>query len=70
MFDYSKLKGRMAETRTTQEKLASKLGISNNSFSRKMNGISDFSSKEIAKICNYLNISNTQVGVYFFTPKV
>ena len=70
MFDYSKLRGLMAEKRTTQETLASELEISENSFSRKMNGISDFSSKEIAKICNYLGISNTQVGVYFFTPKV
>lgn len=70
MFDYSKLRGLMAEKRITQKALSSELGISENAFSSKINGISAFQSKEIAKLCNFLGISNTQVGVYFFTPKV
>lgn len=70
MFDYSKLRGLMAEKRVTQKALSSELDISENSFSSKINGVSEFSSNEIAKICNFLGISNTQLGAYFFTPKV
>ena len=70
MFDYSKLRGLMAEKRITQKTLSTELEISENAFSSKINGISAFSSKEIAKLCNFLGISNTQVGEYFFTPKV
>lgn len=70
MFDYSKLRGLMAEKRITQKVLSSVLGISENAFSSKINGISDFQSNEIAELCNYLGIPNTKVGIYFFTPKV
>ena len=70
MFDYSKLRGLMAEKRVTQKVLASEIDISENSFTNKINGISAFSSNEIMKICNFLGISNTEVGAYFFTPKV
>lgn len=70
MFDYSKLRGLMAEKKVTQKKLSSVLGISENAFSRKINGISEFLPSEIREICNFLDISNTKVGVYFFTAKV
>lgn len=70
MFDYSKLRGLMAEKRVTQKILSSVLGISENAFSHKINGSTDFSSSEIKELCNYLGIPNTQVGVYFFTIKV
>lgn len=70
MFDYSKLRGLMAEKQATQKTLSSVIGISQNAFSRKMNGNTDFSPKEIVKICDYLGIPNTQVGAYFFNAKV
>lgn len=70
MFDYSKLKGLIAEKNYTQRKLCKCIGISENSFTNKLNGKSDFSSVEIANICNVLGIAPEEVGSYFFTPKV
>ena len=70
MFDYSKLRGLLAEKKITQREISSVLGISENAVSRKMNGLSEFLPSEIQKICNYINIPNTQVGFYFFTIKV
>ena len=70
MFDYSKLKGLIAEKNFTQRKLCKHIGISENSFTNKLNGRSNFSSEEIAAICNVLGINSKSVGLYFFTPKV
>lgn len=70
MFDYSKFKGLMAEKGTTQKKLSTVLGISQNAVSHKMNGTSDFTPREIVKLCEFFGIPNTQVGAYFFTIKV
>ena len=70
MFDYSKLKGRMAEKGVTQKQLATLLNISENALSNKFKGVSAFNSKEIAMICNHLDIPNTEIGIYFFNVKV
>ena len=70
MFDYSKFRGLMAEKRATQKTLSTVLGISQNAVSHKMNGSSDFTPKEIVKLCDYFKIPNTKVGIYFFTTKV
>lgn len=70
MFDYSKLLGLMTEKSFTQKKLCEAMGISENSFTNKLKGRSNFSSDEIVKICNVLGISTKSVGAYFFTPKV
>lgn len=70
MFDYSKLLGLMVEKNYTQKKLCEVIGISENSFTNKIKGRSNFASDEIVKICNVLGISTKLVGKYFFTPKV
>ena len=70
MFDYSKLLGLMTEKNYTQKKLCEVIGISENSFTNKLKGRSNFASDEIVKICNVLDISTISVGAYFFTPKV
>lgn len=70
MFDYSKLFGRMAEKKYSQRALAQALNISENAFTNKVKGRSTFNSVEIATICNILDISNTQIGAYFFNPAV
>lgn len=70
MFDYSKLLGLMTEKHLTQKKLCEQINISENSFTNKIKGRSNFSSDEIVKICNVLSISTKAVGKYFFTPKV
>lgn len=69
VFDYSKLKGLMAEKGITQKALAVGINSSENSISKKFNG-APFSSSDIAKICNFLDIPSTQIGLYFFTVKV
>lgn len=70
MFDYSKLLGKMAEKQYSQKKLCSVIGISENTFTNKIKGRSDFSSEEIASICNVLDITAESIGSYFFTLKV
>ncbi len=67
MFNHDKLAGLIKEKRTTQKALAELIGISSNSFSSKMNNKSEFSTIEIAKICNALEIDNSAIGLYFFT---
>ena len=67
MFNYSKLLGRMKEKGYTQGALAQALNISANSFTNKLHGKSSFSNTEIKIICDVLEISNIQVGSYFFT---
>lgn len=70
MFNHDKLAGLIKEKRTTQKALAKLIGISDNSFSSKMNNKSEFSTIEIAKICNALDIDNSAIGLYFFSWKV
>lgn len=70
MFDYSKLKGRIVEKGYTQQKLCDGIGITQNSMTNKLKGKSDFSSQEIAQICNMLDIEPKMIGSYFFVPIV
>lgn len=52
------LKGKMAEKQVTQGILASKIGISENSLSRKMLGKREFRLSEVVEICKTLEIEN------------
>lgn len=70
MFDYSKLLGLMTEKNYTQKKLCKVIDMSENTFTNKIKGRSNFASDEIVKICNVLGISTKSVGAYFFTPVV
>lgn len=69
-FDFSKLKGRIVEKYGTQAEFAKAFGISENSLSLKMNNKTKFSADDIIKIADMLDIQQTDVGLYFFTPKV
>lgn len=69
-FDFSKLKGRIVEKYGTQAEFAKAFGISENSLSLKMNNKTKFSADDIIKITDMLDIQQTDVGLYFFTPKV
>lgn len=69
-FEYNRLKGRIVEKVGSQKALAEKLGISEIAFSKKINGINRFSSDDIIKITEILNIPKEDIGDYFFTPKV
>lgn len=52
------LKGKMAEKQITQVILASKIGMSENSLSRKMSGKREFRLSEVVEICKVLDIDN------------
>lgn len=67
MFNFDELLGRMKSKGYSQMKMAKELGISENSFSNKISGKSSFKPLEIVSMCEKLDISNTQIGFYFFT---
>lgn len=69
-FDYSKLRGRIVEILGNQNELASRLGISLVSLSRKLNNKVRFSTDDIITIAEVLKIPDTEIGIYFFTLKV
>ena len=69
-FDYARLKGRIVEKYGTQANFVRVFGISENSFSLKMNNKSRFSSDDIIRMTEMLDIEKEEVGKYFFTLKV
>ena len=69
-FDYSKLLGRIKEFGYTQETLAKEIGITESSMSLKLTNKTPFKQIEIRLICKVLKIPVSEIGVYFFTPKV
>ena len=69
-FDYSKLLGRIKERGFTQDSLAKHIGITPGVMSLKLNNQSPFKQKEIFMICEALDISLSEIGEYFFAPKV
>lgn len=66
-FNYAKLLGKIKEQGFTQAKLADAIGINRGTLSAKLNGQYSFSVKEIDSICRELDISNDEIGAYFFT---
>lgn len=66
-FKFNKLLGRMAEKGFTQKTMAKELGITENSFTNKLKGRSNFTQLEIVLMSEKLGISNSQIGAYFFT---
>lgn len=69
-YTYSKLKGRIIELYGTQRAFAKKLGISQNSLSKKLTCKTEFSQKDIIKWSALLGISKDEYGEYFFNSKV
>ena len=69
-FDYSKLLGRIKELGFTQESLAKHIGIAKSSMCLKLSNKAGFRHCEIFLICDALKIEISEIGVYFFTPKV
>lgn len=65
-YTYSKLRGRIIEKFGSQEKFAETIGISSNSLSKKMNGKTGFSQKDIVKWSELLGIEKTEYVDYFF----
>lgn len=66
-YNYSKLLGRIKECGLTHKQLAKAIGKNKSTLSAKLNGQFSFTTKEIDDICKVLNISNDEIGNYFFT---
>jgi DNA-binding Xre family transcriptional regulator len=60
------LKGRMRSEGQTTRTMAEFLNIAPNTFSLKINGISEFTCSEMAKICNVLAIKPKDMVEFFF----
>ena len=65
-YNYSKLLGRMKERGVTQEKLAKEIAVSKSTLNSKLNNRFKFTADEIDSICRVLDISNSEIGDYFF----
>ncbi len=70
IFDYSKLRGRIIEKFKSQTAFVEKFGVSQNVFSQKMNNKIRFTTNDIIKIAQMLEIQEEDIGIYFFTLKV
>ena len=70
IFDHRKLRGRIREVCGTEEKLASEIGISKESLSKKLNSKNYFTQGEIFCISQFLEISESEVNNYFFNISV
>ena len=64
--DYSKLRGRIRTYFSTQAAFAEAIGISECSLSKKLNGASEWTAKEIRRACDVLEIPPEEIPSYFF----
>lgn len=69
-YDYSKLKGRITEKIGTNQAFARAMGWSVITQSKKMNGKVYWTQGDISRAIKVLDIPETEINVYFFTPKV
>lgn len=67
---YRKLKGRIVEKYGSQEELAKAWGITRQAVSKKMTGKTRFSTDDIVKLVNLLDIPKERIGEYFFDQEV
>lgn len=69
-FSYSKLRGKIIEKYGSQSAFVKAFGVSENTFSLKMNNKVRFSTDDILKIIKMLDIPENEIGDYFFTEEV
>ena len=69
-FNYSKLKGRIIEKFGSRTAFVKAFGVSENTFSLKMNNKVRFTTDDITRITKMLDIPEEAIGEYFFTLKV
>lgn len=65
-YNYAKLLGKIRESGLTQEQLAKAIDKHKSTLSAKLNGKYAFTTEEIDDICRVLDISNSEIGDYFF----
>ena len=66
MTDKYKLRAKMALAGVSQNELADKIGMSKNTFSGKINGRGCFTTDQVNKICNVLQITDAGEKVEIF----
>lgn len=69
-FNYDKLRGRIVEKYGSQSAFAESFGVSKNTFSLKMNNKVRFTTEDITRITQMLDIPENDIGEYFFTVAV
>lgn len=65
-FDHSKLLGKIRECGYTQKSLAKVLNMNVGTLTQKLKNRSHFTTDEMLRICELLNISSREIGAYFF----
>lgn len=70
MYNYDRLRGRIKEKGYTQETLCDAINMSQVSLSAKLNSKTAFTQRDIARICQALDICSSWIGAYFFTEIV
>lgn len=70
IFDYSALEGKIKQFYDTQDNFAKAIPMARSSLNQKLNGNADFTSINIYRICDLLNIPLENVDKYFFKRKV
>ena len=68
--DFSVIRQRIAEKYKYEYEFAAALGMNKQTFSRKLNSITAFSVSEILKICELLEVSESEIEACFRTPLV
>ena len=67
-FSTNKLRGKIIEKYGTMTAFSDALGITRANFSNKMRGKTYFSVQDIYAIKGLLNLEDSEIGEYFFTP--
>nr|DAF98342.1 MAG TPA: Protein of unknown function (DUF739) [Siphoviridae sp. ctnNB1] len=63
---YNKLRGKIVEVYGSQKCFSNEIKLSEQSITAKLNGRSDFSQSDILRWSNALNITQKEIGIYFF----
>lgn len=69
-FDYSSLNGKIIEKFGTQYNFSVAMGMSERSLSLKLNNKVSWKDRDIEKARKLLDISEKEMHLYFFKPKV
>ena len=69
-FDYGKLKGRIIEVFGNQSNFAKRMEMSERTLSLKLNGKVAWKQNEMLKAISELNLTKSDIQVYFFKEKV
>lgn len=69
-FNYNKLSGKIVEVFGTRYKFAEAMEWSERTLSLKMSGKRSWNQSDICKAMNLLDLTEEDIPVYFFMPKV